>query len=514
MAHMATASKCRVSFWLLLSFLAFAMPLFAQESAEGARQVWKVTPSASLKETLTNNVALTSANPDSELISELSPGITVANQSSRASAYLNYQLHALDYAKNSRPDSIQHALNTFGSIGLSGDWLFLDFSGEVAQQTISAFGTQSGSDTSLSSNRTQTSSYRVSPYIRGQLFGSSDYAVRHLESTTFSKSNAASNVRNSETSVALKGLVMSPLAWIINANRRQDQFENGAASTLEKLRGQLSYRYENELQLSANAGRESNNYASLGMSGVSTSGYDIRWTPGPRTEMSVGNEKRFFGNARNVTFAHRTPKTVWRYEEVKDISVVPNQFASVGLGNIYDLMFSQMSSLQPDPVLRAQAVNEYLQANGISADTPVTAGFLSSRVTLQQQRSLSFVLSGARSSLTLMAKETKSRALTSAAAGVSDDFSTASEIRLRGLSGTITHQLTPFSTLTLTGKREQNTATAGAFQQTTLWTGDLGLASRFTHRLSATFALRRNIFTGTFASYRENVASGALSLTF
>lgn len=511
---MATASKGSPQLWLAALLPALASSLsFSQESPVDTGSNWSVTPSFALRETLTSNVGLSEANAQREQITEAVPGVLVQANSSDAKVFFDYRLRALTYAQNSRSDTVQHSLNTFGNLQLVDDFLFVDFSGEVAQQTISAFETQVGNDVIFNPNRTETSTFRLSPFIHGRFLGASEYDVRHVEATTFSKSNRASDIRTRETSLALKDSVLTTFAWSISANQRQDEFENGGGHEFERARATLAYRHGPELQLSANAGREANNYASADKAGFSTSGYDIRWTPGPRTELFIGNEKRFFGNAQNFTLSHRTPKTVWRYGESKDVSVLPNQFSTVGLGNIYDLLFSQMASIQPEPALRSQAVNDYLQARGIPADTPVTAGFLSSRVTLQRQRNFSAILSGARSTLTLLARETESEALTNAVSGAVDDFSSSSTIRLRGLSVLFSHRVTPFTTLALGGQREQNTGTGGTFRETILRSADLGISTRMTDRLSGSFAFRRNRFESSVTSYRENVAVGALSLT-
>lgn len=511
---MATASKGRRQLWLVALLPALASSLsFAQEPLEEPSASWSVTPRFELKETLTSNVGLSAVNAQREQITEAAPGVLVQANSSDAKVFFDYRLRALAYAQNSRSDTVRHALNTFGNLQLVDDFLFVDFSGEVAQQTISAFETQVANDVISNPNRTETSSFRLSPYVHGRFLGKSEYEFRHVEATTFSKSNRVSDIRTKETSAVLKDIVLTTFAWSINANQRQDEFDNGGTHESERARAMLAYRHGPELQLSANAGREANNYASPDKAGFSTSGYDVRWTPGPRTELFIGNEKRFFGNAQSLTLSHRTPKTVWRYGESKDISVLPNQFSTVGLGNIYDLLFSQMASIQPEPALRSQAVIEYLQARGIPAETPVTAGFLSSRVMLQKQRNFSVVLTGVRSTLTLLARESESQALTNAISAAADDFSSSSTIRLRGLSAIFSHRLTPFTTLTVGGQREQNIATGGTFRQTTLRSADLSISTRMTDRISGSLAYQRNRFESSVTSYRENVVVGALSLT-
>ncbi len=85
--------------------------------------------------------------------------------------------------------------------------------------------------------------------------------------------------------------------------------------------------------------------------------------------------------------------------------------ATVGLGNIYDLLFSQMASSIPDQAARAIFVNNLLLQNGIAPNVQVNAGFLSSQVTVMRRQELSYVLLGVRNTLTLAVNRTRNDSL-------------------------------------------------------------------------------------------------------
>jgi uncharacterized protein (PEP-CTERM system associated) len=515
MAHMVTESKSAFRLWLTLTFSAlFCVAAVAEEFQAGERSGWMVTPLLSVAETLTDNAGLGVGSVRNEQISEIRPGLRVQTISPRISAYFDYQLQALAYAKDSRADTIQHSLNSFGSLTLAENFLFIDFSGAVAQQSISAFGTQSTNDAIFNPNRTETASFSGSPYIQGRLFGTADYKLRYLSATTNSKSNLAADVTTHEVSADLQGVEQTTLGWSFNANQRKDNFDSGVPLEIDRTRAFLFASPSPELRFSINAGRESNNYSTLGRKGFSTHGYDVKWSPGPRTSFSLGHEKRFFGSAQSVSFSHRTRLTVWRYAESKDVSVVPNQFSQVGLGNIYDLLFSQLSTREPDPVLRAQEVNARLQSYGIPANTPVTAGFLSSRISLQRQRTLSAIIFGARSSFTVLAQESESEALTVANAATLDDFANASKIRQRGVSVSLSHRITPQATVQASGQLQRNEGQGLATEQTKLRAAELSVSRAIGPKLSGSLAFRKSQYASTVSSYRENVLAGVLSLAY
>ena len=75
---------------------------------------------------------------------------------------------------------------------------------------------------------------------------------------------------------------------------------------------------------------------------------------------------------------------------------------------VFDDYFDLFASRQPDPVLRAQEVNEFLRLRGIPATTQVISGFLASQVTLQRQQTLSVALLGIRDTVNLTAAQSRS----------------------------------------------------------------------------------------------------------
>lgn len=73
-------------------------------------------------------------------------------------------------ADPSQNNNTQNSLNAFGTLEAVENWLFIDASGNIYQQSISAFGAapiSPGVNTNVNSNITETSTYQVSPYIRG-----------------------------------------------------------------------------------------------------------------------------------------------------------------------------------------------------------------------------------------------------------------------------------------------------------------------------------------------------------
>ena len=150
---------------------ATSLAQITQDNATSTQgRAWSVKPRISLTETFTDNANInrSASNTQNELITELAPGIRIEARTERLNAYLDYSLRGQFYARESDNNRSQNSLNTFGTLEAVENWLFLDFSGVIAQQTISALGTQSTSNTAINNNSTETATYRLSPYIRGQ----------------------------------------------------------------------------------------------------------------------------------------------------------------------------------------------------------------------------------------------------------------------------------------------------------------------------------------------------------
>jgi uncharacterized protein (PEP-CTERM system associated) len=244
-----------------------------------------------------------------------------------------------------------------------------------------------------------------------------------------------------------------------------------------------------------------------------THGYGFDWYPTERTQVSAFKERRFFGDGHTFSINHRTPLTAWKYTDSRDVSILPNQLTRVGLGTYYDLMYSQLASSMPDPVARADFVNNLLQTLGIPNNAQIVGGFLTSQVSIQRLQEMSFMLQGVRNVLTFAATRTEHQAL-GAATGPADAFVTSQTIRQRGFNVNLSHRLSPLSTLVVSAS-QQNSIGSG---QSDLATKQRTLTTNFSTRLgpntTATLGARRTIFDSTTTPYSENALTGTLTAQF
>jgi uncharacterized protein (PEP-CTERM system associated) len=262
-------------------------------------------------------------------------------------------------------------------------------------------------------NTTETSTYRLSPYIRGQLLGSAEYFLRYNASVTNYQNSSLSDVTLSQWIGQVRGNTrFQNLYWTIDGSQQNTDYSRGRDYEDGRLRGILTYSLFPELRISGSGGWETNNYQSLDNEGQSTYGYGFDWTPTERTQVSGFQERRFFGNGHNVLISHRFPLSSIRYTDVRDVSLIPNQSSTVGLGTVYDQYFDQFATLIPDLAARAAYVNSLLNQAGIAPNAQAVSDYAAQRPRVQRRQQFTYVLFGARNSLTLVAGRNENQALT------------------------------------------------------------------------------------------------------
>lgn len=476
-------------------------------------RAWSIRPRISMTMTATDNGRVGNGTKgESDLITELAPGIRIDGRTAKLRGYFDYSLRGQHYLNDSYTRT-QNGLNALGTLEAIDDWLFIEASGNISQQSISAFGTQAN-DSLQNSNSTETATYRISPYVRGKLGSAVDYQLRYTASTTRSDASNASDVDVSQWVGRLGGSTpFQSLRWSIDANRQTTDYSNGRKTDADLIRAIATYAITPQFRVSLSGGWEKNNYSSLDQESRKTHGYGFDWNPTPRTQISAFKESRFFGDGHRFSFNHRFPMSSIRYTDSKDVSVLPNQFATAGMGSIYDLYFEQFAPQIPDPVLRAAFVNALLAASGINPNQQVVSGFLASQASVRRQQQLAYVLYGVRNSLTLQLNRSESSSLLAAAA--IDDFSQSSTIRQHGMTLSFSHRLSPLSSLNASANRQQSTGTGtGSNLKTTTTAYVVSASTKLGAKTTGSLSLRHTDFDNNTDPYTENALVGTITYTY
>lgn len=496
------------------SLLVVSVGVFAQASGAdaGPKRGLTIVPRVAVTETVTDNVRLGGVGKRADFITEISPGIRVNVDGARVKGYLNYALNEVIYARNSSSGRTQNALNALGTVEAIEKWAFLDFSGNISQQSVSAFGTQSVDNTSINPNRTEVASYRISPYVQGQFGAVANYEARYSRAETSSTSATASDVTTDDAVVRVSGSsAFKSLGWTADASHQRIDFSAGRDTEADRFGLGVVYNVTPQFNLLANAGREANNFTSINKQNKATSGFGLNWSSSNTTRFSAARDHRSFGNTHQLSFEHRTARTAWKIVDSKNVSTTPNQTGIGSLGPIFDLLFNQFASVEPDPVLRARLVEAFLQANGIDPNAVVVSSFLTSALTLQRRQEVSFALLGVRDTITVIASRSNNRRLDTVISVV-DDFSASSKIRQHGFSVNYAHRLTPDYSLGVLVSQQKSFGDT-SLQDVRLRSLRIHVAGRVARQAAVSLGLRHVISTGT-SSYNESAILGSLTVQF
>lgn len=481
-------------------------------SGSGGRAFY-IVPTFSTTATLTDNVNLSATDKQSDLFVGISPGIQIGGQTGRIRGYLDYVLTATFYARNEESSSFNNYLNASVNAEAVQNWLFIDANANISQQFISPFGTQSINPNLNNSNSTQVTTVNVAPHVKGQIAGQVNYVGRAFYTFT---NSGTSQAADSTVWGALLGFDSttrwSRLSWGLDFTYREAKF-SGQRSEFDQLNVlSLNYAVTPELRVSLRGNTETSNLVTIDSETTSGWGAGLRWTPSPRTNLVVDYDQRVFGNSHLYSFDYRTPRTVWSISNRQGLSTGQYNGGRGNSGSPFDLLFAQFAAIEPDPVARAQLVNNFLRANGIDPNSSLNTGYLPNQVVLERRREAAVAWTGQRNTMIFNVYQTQSESLQPALLNPDAPLAGGNMITWLGGGATWSHRLTPSATLALSGTGQRTSESVG-FQETTLWVATAMWTSQIARRTSVSLSARHQVQSGS-ASYNESALLATLNMTF
>lgn len=507
-------SGCLVALVIFMSKAAWGQVLDAASVGDDgpAPALW-VEPRVSAELRFTNNGNLATLNPQSEQIYDLGVGLLAVVNRPRMHGSLDYSLSALHFAQGTSRNELRHNLDADATLNVWDQRGFVDLSASIEDQTISAFRSQQGvllSDI----NRAQVGRLRVSPYLVGAFGGLADYEVRYNLQHTANDADDRADLKLQELSFKLgRQPEGGRLGWGVDGYVQQVDYSLGQAVTLNRVSASLIYAVTPELVATVSVGRESNDVISPTRDSFNNTGLSLDWRPSLRTRLFGQVEDRYFGTGHSVALEYRTPRTVWRAFSTRRVGADnPLDAAIASEGLLRDLINSFYLQSEPDPVLRARLVEAELRRLGLSGDLEVFQNYLTSQVTLESRRELSFVLLGVRSALNLTLGQVSTSRL-GQAIDLGDDFDDNTRIDQQGWSLNYAYRFTPLTSGTLSWSHQRTSGTAlGAHSR--LKSLALGGTTRLAERTSASVQLRHTRYEAVVNPYRETAISGVINRRF
>lgn len=493
-------------------------------AAPCARADWKFTPTFDLRETWTDNVALSRDDEaKSRFVTELAPGFTVLNRGPRLKLSANYQLRYFAFDDDGI-EGVRHAQSQFRGAARAtviDDLLFVDADGAVGQQAVSAFGPQVNSNGYATANRANVKTWRVSPYLLHRFGNTANAAVRYTHDSVDAGREGFGDSTSDVLMMNLNsGRTFRRIGWGVQYSHQRVDDSIAPESSVKMASVNARYRLGQDFNLTASAGYDEYDYQS---DGEPTKGRfwqgGIEWTPSPRTSLVAGAGKRYYGDTYNLQALHRSRRSVWSINYSDSVTTTRSQLllpATIDTASMLDRLFTAQI---PDPVARAQAVDAYIRATGLPAALADSINYFSNRFILQKQFQASVALNSARTTLILSAFDSRREGLSliqtdslltgPASARINDDTTQ------RGGSALWNMRLTSRSGINAswTSSRTQSHGTGLSSKNAAL---RLAVTRQFSPKVRGAFEARR--VSGTtadqVASYRENALTASLSLQF
>lgn len=474
-----------------------------------AATVW-IEPSVSVGATLSSNGNASSSNGRSELKLDVTPSLRAVLNTARVRGFVDYSLSAEYYLDGNSGNRLSNRLNASATVVAWDQRAFVDVSGSISDQSVSAFGPQSVTGLA-DTNRSETSSFRVSPYLQGSLGGWADYQLRYALQTL----NTDTAIRSDSTSQVLSARLGSrpvgqQLGWFVDASAQESDFAVGRDTRSDIARAGLIVSVSPQLNVTVSTGVETNDTITLQRESYNITGVGFDWRPSQQTRMSVSVEKRYFGTGYNAAVEHRTGRTVWRYSASRSASDSPQSNSNSVARPESALLDAVLRQQYPDDALRAIRVAEILE-DYTPADLQNLLGFLASSATLNQTQQLSVALNGIRSIVTFnVTRGTTSRLDSLTFLG--DDFDTNTEIDQQSWGVSYGHRLTPITSLNAAYIDQKSSGSSGASSKRQ--SVSFGLSTRLAPRTTGTVLLQFGRFNNTAGSYNDAAISGRITHRF
>jgi uncharacterized protein (PEP-CTERM system associated) len=486
---------------------------------------WKFTPTIGATETYTDNVSLQAdAQARSQFVSEVTPGFAVKTTGPRVKFSASARWHLFGYQDSDLPNTanIQHDYSAILQAKLAED-LFLDSSFSGGPQAISAFGPQISDSLYSLGNRTNVNAWRISPYVRHRYGSVVDMTLRYSrDGVDAGAHNPFASSTSSTGSLNLaSGTSFRTLGWGLSYSHQEMNNRLAGPSTSSNALADLRLRYSPQLSGTASVGYDEYDYQSLGgrTAGRSWTG-GLIWTPSSRTSLNASFGHRYFGKTGSLAASHHSRHSIWSINYSDAVTTTRQQMLLPSTIDTAALLDTLFSATIPDPVLREQAVQAYLQASGLPPSLANNVNYMSNRYLRQKQLQAAVAFNWAHSSLVsslfrtersaLSLQQSDSELLGSQLSSLNDN------IRQRGLDETFSYRLSSRTVATATARLSRVTSLSNGVTENRR-EYRAGLTRRLDRRLNLAADLRHvagGRGAGTGQTYQENAVSASLSAQF
>ena len=466
---------------------------------------WDIRPRLSVAEIFSDNINLSADDQESELITEITPGISIHGGGKRVTADIDWNMQNLLYLNESDKSNTFHQLNAIAAAEVARDFFFIDATARARQVIIDANDTISDNNVNTTGNRTDTYGYSLSPYILPHFGGWADGSFRYTYSQTKFDTGASDSNTQSFDAGLVSGRKFGPLSWLANYNNTEQTRDTASDATYENADGLARYFISNRFSFVGTAGYANNDfqtsteivngsYWSVGgfwqpnryasfeaQKGDNLETATVGLYPTRRTSLVVTYRDRKVGlnpgPAWDGSFSHYTRRTSWSASYIEDTTTRQQEVLEDG----------GVAILGIDPV--TGLVNDNPQPGDLVVSVPLPpVTSLTDQVTERKRASGTVGMKLGKTGLRLNVFNEERLLLT-----------TLTEQVTKGISGSVNRRVAPRTNSILTGSWQRRTDDSIDGTDQDYWFLDAQLTRRISPKLRGTlsYTFTKSITTST-----------------
>lgn len=443
-----------------LQVLGAAVGGVALQLTPGAAAAQKLKLDLSLgSQVVVSSNAARAAGGRSDLMLDLMPSVRVQSHGSGLRLDMTVGAIGRVHAQGTADNRIEPQVDIKGTAQVIEGWVALDGTVSATSASTDPFGEQGARQDELPAEARRRYQAGLTPRLRREL--GEDWVLQGASAHTWQRTDDPQGTVGSRETTHLEDTSLRverrarPLGVSAEV-RRQRQFNdaalrNGTVLAIDAARVGASYRVAPNLVAGLVAGRERSSYLTRDDSD-NLYGLNLEWSPNERTWFRGAAEHRFFGQAYDMAFSHRSPFMAISASLSRQPSVGTS---TLGVGtagsSVASLLDGLLTTRIPNPIDRSAAVNRLITERGLPPTLGQATEVFDQTPQLVRNGAVSLVLLGVRHTVALSVFSQKAEELRrdgELSLGLS-----GSDFRQRGASAVFSRRLSPTMTASLSVDR-------------------------------------------------------------
>ena len=226
--------KCVRICWAQIFYFIVLVP-----TTSAVANTWTFQPGIDFGEIYSDNISRTTSRlAQDDFVTEVSPWLSVKNNARRLKLNLDYHLRNYFYANDSRRNKTYDQLDADSTAVFVENLFYFDADGSVGQHFITPETNVPFDNISGTSNRTNYTTYTLSPYIHHRFGASATADLRYGYNRVSYSAAGRLNSRADRYSARIQsGPSFSRVNWDLSYSRQNVIYDNYPSSTFKSAQG-------------------------------------------------------------------------------------------------------------------------------------------------------------------------------------------------------------------------------------------------------------------------------------